>query len=104
MPKTSEAIALVVAGFGLAFAISMWKAFVLMKVWQWFAVPLGAPHIGLWHAFGLGTVAIVATYQMRAPKIDDDGDFGKVVYAAGHSFSFYAIALGFGALAHAWMP
>lgn len=37
-------------------------AFVFQSAWTWFAVPLGAPPIGFWHAMGIDlTVTFVAS-------------------------------------------
>lgn len=30
-----------------------WDGYVLVALWRWFAVPLGAPIFGIWHAVGL---------------------------------------------------
>lgn len=41
------------------------RAWVLVKLWLWFVVPLGLPAIGLWHAMGLGSLLGLLTYSVQ---------------------------------------
>jgi len=47
--------------------LALFRAWVALKMWVWFAIPLGAPAIGMAHAYGLclliGIVGISATYH-----------------------------------------
>lgn len=36
------------------------SAYMMSRMWQWFVVPLGAPHIGMAHAYGLAVTAFTA--------------------------------------------
>lgn len=47
----------------IAFLTVPWWGYVMSKHWNWFLVPLGAPHITLWHAFGLAMTLTFATYR-----------------------------------------
>ena len=49
---------------------SLIRAYVLAQCWRWFAVPLGAPSIGMAHAYGLAMLALFATYMW--PTTDRD--------------------------------
>lgn len=37
----------------LAVGLTLLNGFVWWMLWRWFVVPLGAPSIAYWHAFGL---------------------------------------------------
>jgi hypothetical protein len=37
----------------VALPLAAWKGWVLVKLWAWFVLPLGAPMINMWHAAGL---------------------------------------------------
>lgn len=71
----------------------MWKAFVLLKLWVWFLVPLGAPRGGFVAA--MGVVLIVGL--LTPTKIDDEEyDTNRAVKAIGFGIIAPLIALGFG--------
>ena len=78
---------------------SLWKAYVFFELWGWFAVPLGLPEITYWHAFGLATLMIVAVYQMRPPKRDEETSYRETLRTAFFSAGMFAFALGYGAVA-----
>ena len=66
---------------------SAWAAFVASRIWLWFAVPLGAPRIGVAHMMGLAL--IVSMYRYTGPEnsggkdTDDGADlFGKFIARA----------------------
>ena len=42
---------------------SVIRAYVLAQCWKWFALPLGAPSIGMAHAYGLAMLTLLATYM-----------------------------------------
>lgn len=37
------------------------NGYVLSKYWEWFVIPLGAPPIGWFHAYGLATLVVYFT-------------------------------------------
>lgn len=48
---------------GSVAAIGAWTAFVVYKLYGWFVVPLGAPVINWWHAWGLMLILNVLTLK-----------------------------------------
>lgn len=46
-----------IARFVAALLLMFYGAFVVMALWGWFVVPLGAPPINMAHAFGLAAFA-----------------------------------------------
>jgi hypothetical protein len=46
-----------IGAIALGVAAGCWYVYVAWTIWFWFAVPLGAPAIGYWHAFGLYSLA-----------------------------------------------
>lgn len=55
----------------LALPLAAWYGFVVAKVWGWFAVPLGAPRIGVWTAAGLYTLARLLTFDSSIHREDE---------------------------------
>jgi len=47
--------------FFLAIPASAWFAYVAMRMWAWFAEPLGAPHLSVVRAMGLGMLVTMYT-------------------------------------------
>lgn len=63
----------------------MWSAWVDVKLWSWFAVPLGAPMVGLGHMVGLGLLVRSLTSQVRrktptSAQVLSAAIFGPPVY------------------------
>lgn len=77
-------------------SVVLW-GYVDMRLWQMFAVPLGAPPIGMAHAFGLGLLG----WSMVAHKtpVPDKGD-GHEYRLAGSMTLMPVVLLGMGKLAH----
>ena len=48
-----------------------WDAFVLLKLWGWFLVPLGLPPISLWWALGLSVLFWHVVPKGYPPTYDD---------------------------------
>jgi len=69
---------------------------VVVHLWRWFVVPLGAVQITYWGAFGLG---ILATVFVRQNGIERDED-----KATAESVGVVLGAWGVGALIHLGMP
>ena len=48
---------------------TLWKGYVLSVLWVWFAVPLGAPAVGMIQAMGIALLVSFLTYQhISSPK------------------------------------
>lgn len=77
-------------------------AFVLRELWTWFVVPLGAPAIGMAHAYGLALLAKSGVWEGPNSKKDDRENQGPLALLIG-SVLFPLVAWGFGAIAHALM-
>jgi hypothetical protein len=63
----SEVAAGCVAGIALSIPLGIYRAWVLMLLWGWYVVPLGAPDIGMAHAYGLSLIALLCT-MTREPE------------------------------------
>jgi len=53
-----------------AFLGPFWSAFVFLRLWQWFIVPLGMRDITYWHSLGL--VIVVQFLLLSAYSRNDD--------------------------------
>lgn len=81
----------------LGIPVSIYRAWVLMTLWGWFVVPLGAPSIGMAWAYGLGNVYLVLHgYRMRSKEETEANESGEGVVA---QFLYATICLGFGYVA-----
>jgi hypothetical protein len=88
-------------GIGLMF----WAAFVSVRLWGWFIVPLGVPPINVWWAVGIGLVgAVLANEGASRPTVlatirgeDDDEEDVQVIFIKAIAVLF---ALGIGWVAH----
>lgn len=47
----------------ISFIVGLFNAFVIMKLWNWFAAPLGVPAIGWLHAYGLNLLINLIVMQ-----------------------------------------
>lgn len=56
-----------------SFAISLYKAYVLIDMWHWFAEPAGLPPISFATSIGLCLIVGFVTLNPLA-KMNDDGD------------------------------
>lgn len=70
------------------------EAFVAMKGWEWFVVPLGVPAIGYWHAMGLTLLFYLVRRRFTA-----EGEMAQKVlssstgYLVGHELVAPLLAL-----------
>ncbi len=56
----------------LAIPAGIWAAFVTLKLWSWFAVPIGAPSLSLVRVMGLAIiVGMYRSYPTPDPKAKD---------------------------------
>lgn len=93
---------LLLAVLALAPLDTVWRAFVAMKLWGWFAVPaVHVEPISLGLAFGLMLVVEIFTMKHKAPKPTPDVAFSALV---AHWVSLAVlsplIALALGYLVH----
>jgi hypothetical protein len=69
--------------FGLSIALMFLKAVVLVDLWLWFVVPLGAPVVGMAQAYGLGLIvswlSVVTEYSNKT--------HAELMYGLGHSLA-----------------
>jgi len=64
------------AGLILSIFASIFLSFVITKLWGWFIVgQFGLPQIGVWHAYGLLTLAsCFSVSRAMAKLVQDDKD------------------------------
>jgi hypothetical protein len=79
----------------LVLAAIVWDGFAMYKLWGWFAVPVGAPHLSLAHVIGLSLLAgiFVGTNRLR-PNKATKGDWKEAVAQLVLAPAF-AIGLGY---------
>jgi hypothetical protein len=67
---------ILVVRFAVAMALwpftAAWRAYVLVTLWAWFAVPLGLPALGKAHAYGLAILASILVMRARIPNKHDE--------------------------------
>lgn len=86
---------------GSVVALGLLRAWVLSYLWLWFVVPLGAPPVVLWHAFGLVfLVSLLGAGNNHRPYPEPEGTealslLGKRLL---EGFVTALFALGFGYL------
>jgi predicted permease len=86
--KIYSAIFIVIFSFGAWF----FQAFVFMKLWHWFVVPLGVMMIGYTQALGLIMIVVILKrmdYSLRA----ENSKMGERIF---NYYVLYAITLGAG--------
>jgi hypothetical protein len=76
--------------------LEMWRAYVTSKLWTWFALPLGAPAIGVAHFMGLFALLFMLKYTSSKTNTKSK----DVVF---YNITIPLLALFLGALAKAWM-
>ena len=81
---------------GLVAVSTLWKGYVLSVLWVWFAVPLGAPAVGVIQAMGIALLVSFLTYQhIRSPK-KEQSTAEAIGDATGMALMYPLIALGVG--------
>jgi len=60
------------------------SGYATSNLWLWFAVPLGAPHIGVWHAAGL-SILISSILGMRGLDAANKKDKSKFELAIDYT-------------------
>lgn len=70
--------------FILAWPVNLLWVWAFLKLWAWFAVPLGAPVVGLWHGFGLLLVVymiratVLPSHMLDGPKQSEPEKWGRM--------------------------
>ena len=52
-------------------AFIAWDAFVVVKIWNWYMVPIGAPVIAMIHAIGIDLIVSMLRYNPVSTKADE---------------------------------
>lgn len=73
------------------------EAYAISVLWGWFVVPLGAPAVGMAHAFGINALVTVFVYDQHAVR-DKDG-----LQSLAHSLVSVPIILLLAYFAHLMM-
>lgn len=79
----------------IAVPFALFNAWIALTLYNWFALPLGAPELNIWHAWGLMLLASRFTSSSLNSKTEEDGKkaWGKIaVYILG---SLLALLIGF---------
>ncbi len=96
-PMTNkESCSTVLFGLAMIPVLMLGHAYAVVALWRWFVVPLGAPSIGMAHAYGL-TVLFAALRPNRSPS-PKEGQ--TVVSLAIEGLATCAVVYGAGYLAH----
>lgn len=94
----------IIALFALLIAASLADAWVFVRVWRWFAMPLGAPALGYWASFGLLLLVRFARPQEAHVEREGEGKVKTPLWNFTFRVLLYpAIVYGIGAFAHAMM-
>jgi hypothetical protein len=83
----------------LVLALGFFQAFVFMKLWHWFVVPLGVIMIGYTQALGLIMIVVILKrmdYSLRA----ENSKMGERIF---NYYVLYAITLGAGYIVKGFM-
>lgn len=84
---------------GLAISV-FWGGFVASTLWGWFAVPLGAPGINIWHAAGLGALLSVFLGSRGIPVVEKSDAGATVLLGIIYSVLIPLLSLAAGWVAH----
>ena len=88
--------------FVLGIALALYYVLVAWKLWEWFAVPLGAPHIPFAHAIGLYALAASVLIWSYYGDVDLSEENTWVLAFAKFLISNVLLLEGF--IAHGFMP
>lgn len=64
--------------FALIIGVLAWRAWWLYPAWDWYIVPLGAPHISFWHCAAFIALTSALTHQTQTRKDSREYDWGAV--------------------------
>lgn len=80
----------------------IWQGYVLTRLWAWFVVPMGAPHLSLMSA--VGASIIVNMFREKASADKETPELKKSL--TDHVLQGYVgplLRLAFGWAAHSWL-
>ena len=83
--------------------LTIFRGWVISWLWLWFAVPLGAPTIGVAWAIGLSSLTGLFQHVQSEAKAEDDNPLSRLGKAYSKVILYPVIALLAGWLAHAAM-
>jgi len=99
VPKTYHSKMKTLGSITFAILVGLLRAYALYQLWSWFVVPLGAPKIGMAHAYGLSLVGALSSSGIIYKKQTEEEELGqKALMVAIPLFS-----LGLGYIAHLFM-
>lgn len=94
---------IVVIAFALLPVQALFHGYLLHIMWSWFAVPLGSPVVGMWHAYGLAVLcryAVIVSPKPPDPKTQSVREFlDQCLFQTVYGL----FLLGMSAVAHAAM-
>lgn len=96
MSKKDESCATILFAIALIPALLLGNSYSIVSLWRWFAVPLGAPAIGMAHAFGIGLLLEALKSSGRAAPKEDETIWTAAIYGVVRCLAIY----GAGYLAH----
>lgn len=85
---------------------SLYKAFVLIQLWNWFIIPLLPREVHLTYPIAIGISLIITLLTMHNVKLDDDeekSDAYKIVKSSITSFFAITFTLFIGWVVHLFM-
>lgn len=92
--KTKGCLALLSVPFFMAAGMVTY-AWAAQTLWNWFAVPLGAPPVTMAQAYGLSALLwLLTSHYQKSEKNDDDGIGVKVLKLATIVFVRPALSVG----------
>jgi hypothetical protein len=91
--------------FAIAFVAGLaidvfWGGYVASTLWGWFAVPLGAPGVSIWHAAGLGALLSVFLGSRGIPVADKSDAGAALLLGITYSVLIPLLGLAAGWVAH----
>lgn len=103
MPESKKK--LLVSLLLLALVVPSWMlwGWAFMLLWSWYAMPLGLPAVGIWHACGLSTLWSLISLrpsrektaaQKQAEEDETAGEFAKRMLAVMLA-PLYILAIGY---------
>lgn len=86
----------------LGLSVLALKCLVITHLWGWFIVPVGLPHIKMWHALGIVCITMLFTYDSYSVDRQKTIDNRQRVKDLVTVLSYILVAWGIGYFAHGW--